>query len=83
MLEKLRYDQIVRLSGSVAGQPVSELLKKAYGGSGSLADRESAFLTSKGAPVSAGSRQDRWCKYLSVTNVNAALDKLRGLSSLP
>lgn len=81
MLEGLHYDKLIVLSGGTKGQRVGELLRKVYGGSGTLRDRENAFLKGKG--FTTGTRVDKWCRYLGVKNGHAAMDKLRSLSVLP
>lgn len=83
MLHHLPYDKVRKLVGGNAGQPVIDMVRKYYGYSGTLSDRESAWLTNTKGVTAGGSRVDRWCRYLSVKNGHAVLDKLRSLNVLP
>ena len=73
---------LVRLNPSGTGT-INNRLKQIYGGTGTLADRESYFLTIKGHPKAVGTKTDRWRKYLSVPAGTRIAQAIRQLAVLP
>jgi len=77
-----RMSDLVRLNPSGSGT-INNRLKQIYGGTGTLADRESFFLTAKGHPPAVGTKTDRWRRYLAVPAGVRIQQVIRGLAALP
>jgi hypothetical protein len=83
---KLRPQEIFRLADLARLDPTgsgtkTDRLKHLFGGSGSLADRESVWLASKGSTT--GTRYDKWSKYLSVPPGTKIRQAIQALAVLP